>query len=74
VVVKEPAIGGYYNSSALSVLDTIPEGNNKGPRRPKFSIGDLVEIQLEKLEGGKLLDVYTGNEVIYRWVRFIIII
>ena len=70
VKIKEPAIGGYYNPSAFSVLVTIPDGNSEGPRLPEFTTGDFVEIQLKKLEGVKLKDEYTGKRVRFRWVRF----
>jgi len=68
VEVKEPGIGGYYNASAFSVLHTIPGTINEGPRRPEFSSGDLVKIQLKKVADVKLKDVDNGERVRHRWV------
>jgi len=68
VEVKEPGIGGYYDASAFSVLHTIPGTINEGPRRPEFSPGDLVKIQLKKLADVKLKDAVSGERVLHRWV------
>ena len=70
VEVKEPAIVGFFNPTSFAELDTVPDGINEVPRRPEFTPGDVVEIQLEKLAGIKLRDVNTGERLRYRWVRF----
>jgi len=46
--MTEPAVGGYYNPGSLLVLDTLPVVN-QSPRRPCLSLGDCVEIRMDKL-------------------------